>query len=62
MAKRQAPVVIVRKDKRLHKGVHLAAFLLTGGTSGVVTAARLGTNGAYNARTRRLARRYEEQS
>ncbi len=56
MSKKQrgAPEVIVRKDKRLRKGLHQAAILLTGGTSGVVTAAKAGTNAAPNARTRKL--------
>lgn len=53
--KNKTPVVITRKDKRLHKGAHLTAFVLTGGASGVVTAAKAGTNAAYNARTRKLA-------
>jgi hypothetical protein len=55
MSRRGAPVVITRKDKRLHKAAHLTAFVLTGGASGVVTAAKAGTNAAYNARTRKLA-------
>lgn len=54
MSRKRAPVVIVRKDKKLHRGAHLAAFILTGGASGVVTAAKAGTNAAYNARTREL--------
>lgn len=49
-----APVVITRKDKRLRKGLHLAAFIATGGASGVVTAAKAATNAGYNARTRKL--------
>jgi hypothetical protein len=53
--KNTTPVVIVRKDKRLHGGAHLAAFALTGGASGIVTAAKAGTNASYNARTQRLA-------
>lgn len=61
-AKKGAPVVIVRKDKRLHKGLHVAAFMLTGGTSGVVTAAKAGTNAAYNARTRELAGAAEQEA
>jgi len=52
--KRGAPVVIVRKDKRLHKGLHLFAFAATGGLSGVATAAKAATNAGYNARTRKL--------
>lgn len=48
-------VVIIRKDKRLHKGLHLFAFVLTGGASAPVTAAKAGTNAAYNARTAKLA-------
>src|SRR5260370_6542020 len=59
--KNKTPVVIVGKDKRLSKGAHLAAFLLTGGTSGIVTAAKAGTNTAYNARTRRLQAEAEEE-
>jgi hypothetical protein len=55
MAKRNPPVVITRKDKRLHKGWHLLAFMLTGGASAPVSAAKAGTNAAYNARTRKLA-------
>lgn len=59
MSKSNPPVVITRKDKRLHKGAHLIAFALTGGASGAVTAAKAGTNAAYNARTRELQRRAE---
>jgi len=58
--KKNAPVVVVRKDKRLRKGLHLAAFALTGGASGIVTAAKAGTNAAYNARTRKMAAAAEE--
>lgn len=47
-------VVITRKDKRLNKTAHLAAFVLTGGASGIVTAAKAATNAGYNARTRQL--------
>ena len=54
MAKNRAPVVIVRKDKRLKPGRHLLAFALTGGMSGVVTAGVAASNVAYNARTRKL--------
>jgi hypothetical protein len=54
------PVVITRKDKRLHKGAHLTAFVLTGGASGIVTAAKAGTNASYNARTRKLQGQAEE--
>lgn len=61
-SRRGAPVVIVRKDKRLHKGAHLVAFALTGGASGIVTAAKSGTNAAYNTRTRRLAEQAESDS
>jgi hypothetical protein len=57
--KRGAPVVITRKDKRLNKTGHLLAFMLTGGASGVYTAARSATNAGYNARTRRLQERAE---
>jgi hypothetical protein len=55
MRKKNAPVVIVRKDKRLHKGWHLLAFMVTGGASAPVTAAKAATNTSYNARTRKLA-------
>jgi hypothetical protein len=48
-------VVIVRKDKRLRKGLHLLAFVATGGMSAPVTAAKAATNAGYNARTRKLA-------
>ena len=48
-------VVIVRKDKRVnHKITHLVAFAATGGASGVYTAAKVGSNAGYNARTARL--------
>jgi hypothetical protein len=47
-------VAIARKDKRLHKGWHLFAFVLTGGASAPVTAAKAVTNAGYNARTRQL--------
>jgi hypothetical protein len=57
--KKNASVVIVRKDKRLHKGLHLAALALTGGASGIVTAAKAGTNAGYNARTRKLMEQAE---
>lgn len=60
--KRGAPVVIVRKDKRLGKIRHLTAFALTGGASSVYTAAKAATNAGYNARTRKLADAAEEQS
>lgn len=49
-----APVVITRKDKRLFKTGHLLAFMVTGGTSAVYTAAKAATNAGYNARTREL--------
>jgi hypothetical protein len=52
--KKGAPVVIVRKDKRLNKLGHLTAFALTGGASGVYSAAKAATNAGYNARTRKL--------
>jgi hypothetical protein len=55
MKKNKTPVVITRKDKRLHKGAHLTAFVLTGGMSAPISAAKAGTNAAYNARTRKLA-------
>jgi hypothetical protein len=52
--KNKAPVVIVRKDKRLNRTGHVLAFMLTGGTSSVYTASKAATNAGYNARTRRL--------
>lgn len=49
------PVVIVRKDKRIrHKITHAVAFALTGGASGIVTAAEAANHASYNARTRQL--------
>lgn len=49
-------VVIVRKDKRIrHKLLHAIAFALTGGTSGLVTAAEAASHASYNARTRKLS-------
>jgi hypothetical protein len=58
--KKNAPVVIIRKDKKLHKGAHLAAFLLTGGLSAPISAAKGATNVSYNARTRKLQKLAEE--
>jgi len=52
--KNKAPVVIVRKDKKLRKGTHAGLFALTGGLSGVFTGVRAAQIGAYNARTRKL--------
>jgi hypothetical protein len=55
MSKRGAPVVIMRKDKRIrHKLLHAAAFAATGGASGIVTAAEAANHAGYNARTRKL--------
>jgi hypothetical protein len=54
LRKKNAPVVIYRKDKRLFKTGHLTAFMLTGGLSSVYTAAKAATNAGYNARTRKL--------
>jgi hypothetical protein len=54
MRKKKAPVVIVRKDKRLNKTANLIAFAMTGGASGVYTAGKAASNAAYNARTRKL--------
>lgn len=55
MNKNTAPVVITRKDKRIrHKLTHLLAFGLTGGASGIVTAAEAANHASYNARTRKL--------
>lgn len=49
-------VVITRKDKRIrHKWLHAVAFAVTGGASGVVTAAEAANHASYNARTRELA-------
>ena len=50
MSKRSAPVVIVRKHKRLGFG-HVIAFALTGGASAGITAVKAATNAGYNART-----------
>jgi len=48
-------VVIIRKDKRVrHKVLHALAFALTGGASGLVTAAEVANHASYNARTRKL--------
>jgi hypothetical protein len=48
-------VVITRKDKRVnHKVAHLAAFAITGGLSGFVTAGEVTSHAGYNARTRVL--------
>ena len=52
--KKNAPVVIMRKDKKLNKTGHLLAFMVTGGASSAYTAARAATNAGYNARTRQL--------
>ena len=49
-------VVITRKDKRIsHKLTHVVAFAATGGLSGIVTAAEVGSHAGYNARTARLS-------
>lgn len=49
------PVIIVRKDKRInHKFLHAIAFAVTGGASGIVTAAEAANHAQYNARTRKL--------
>ncbi len=58
--KKGAPVVIVRKDKKLNKTGHLMAFALTGGVSSVYTATKAATNAGYNARTRKLMEQAEE--
>jgi hypothetical protein len=58
--KNKVPVVIVRKDKKLKKTGHLLAFMLTGGMSAPVTAAKAATNAGYNARTRKLQREAEQ--
>lgn len=56
-------VVIVRKDKKVrHKLLHIAAFALTGGASGIVTAAEIANHAAYNAQTRRLQAQAEEDN
>jgi hypothetical protein len=62
MSRRNAPVVIVRKDKRVkHKLLHAVAFAATGGLSGIGTAVEVANHAAYNARTRELQRRSEEE-
>jgi hypothetical protein len=58
--KKGAPVVIVRKDKRLNKTGHLLGFALTGGMSSVYTATKAATNAGYNARTRKLMEQAED--
>jgi hypothetical protein len=56
-------VVIVRKDKRIrHKFLHAIAFGLTGGASGVVTAAEVTGHAGYNRRTRKLQEQSEPKS
>jgi hypothetical protein len=50
-------VVIIRKDKRVHKKLHLLAFMLTGGASAAVTAVSATNAAAYNRRTRKLSDR-----
>jgi NhaP-type Na+/H+ or K+/H+ antiporter len=64
MARRRgAPVVIIRKDKRIkHKFLHTALFAATGGMSGIVTAAAVTSNAGYNARTRKLQQEAEQAS
>jgi hypothetical protein len=57
MKSRNAPVVLVRKDKRIHKGLHLFAFMATGGISSLFTILKTGTNSGYNRRTRQLQER-----
>lgn len=48
-------VVIMRKDKRIrHPFLHATAFALTGGLSGVVTAAEAANRASYNRQTRAL--------
>jgi hypothetical protein len=58
---RHPQVVIIRKDKRVrHKFLHAVALVLTGGLSGIVTAAEAASHAGYNARTRRLQRNAED--
>ena len=57
--KKNAPVVIVRKDKRLNRTANLFAFAMTGGASGIYTAGKAASNARYNARTRELQRNSE---
>jgi len=47
-------IVIVRKQKKLHRGAHLLAFVLTAGASAPISAAAAASNAAYNAETERL--------
>lgn len=55
------PVVIMRKDKRIrHKLTHAVFFAVTGGASGIVTAAEAANHAAYNAHTRKLQAQSEE--
>jgi hypothetical protein len=61
MGKSKPQVVIMRKDKKVrHKLLHLTAFALTGGASGIITAAEVANHAAYNARTKRLQEQSEE--
>jgi hypothetical protein len=60
--KKGAPVVVTRKDKKLNKTGHGLAFILTGGMSSVYTATKAATNAGYNARTRKLAARAEDDA
>jgi hypothetical protein len=59
--KKKAPVVIIRKHKRIKPWRHIAAFALTGGTSSVVTAARAVQVSSYNARTRKLMEQGDDE-
>lgn len=59
MARTNPQITISRKSKRLNRPLHLLAFMLTGGASAPVSAAKAASNAAYNARTRELQRRAE---
>lgn len=57
-----AQVVITRKDKKLGKIRHGIAFAVTGGASGIYTAAKAASNAGYSARTRKLAEQADGNS
>lgn len=59
--RKHPPVVITRKSKRLNRPLHVAAFLLTGGASVPISAAKAASNAGYNARTRKLAEAAEAE-
>lgn len=50
-------VTHTRKVKKSNKFFHALAFTLTGGTSSIVTAAKVASDAAYNAQTRQRIKR-----